>query len=68
PLAPVERIMRRVSMGEGVDRISEAAVVELRDRLERIAEKIARRAAIYAKHAGRKTIHPEDVKLVELDF
>ena len=63
PLAPIERIMRKAGMGKGVDRVSERAVEELRDELDSIASELSEKAAVYAKHAGRKTINHEDVKL-----
>ncbi|OYT27399.1 MAG: histone [Candidatus Altiarchaeales archaeon ex4484_96] len=63
PLAPVERIMRKIGLSEGVDRVSERAVQELRDELESIAVELSKKSAIYSKHAGRKTITHEDVRL-----
>ncbi|MEA1924301.1 MAG: histone family protein [Candidatus Altiarchaeota archaeon] len=63
PLAPVERIMRRTGMSKGVDRVSERAVEDLRNELESLAVELSTKAAVFAKHAGRKTITPEDVKL-----
>jgi len=65
PLAPIERIMRRSSMIAGIERVSGRAVEELRDEIESIAIEISRKAAIFAKHAGRKTINHEDVKLAK---
>lgn len=60
PLAPLERIMRRVG---GDIRVSEEATKEMRDILEEYAAQIADKAAKFARHAGRKTISGEDVKL-----
>ncbi len=59
PLAVVERIARKA----GVERISREALEELKELIEEIAEDLAMEAAELAKHAGRKTIKPEDVKL-----
>ena len=63
PLAPVERIMRQAGVSKGVDRVSEDAVKELRDEISSFASRLADKAAVFAKHAGRKTVTREDVKL-----
>jgi histone H3/H4 len=60
PLAPVERIIRRAG---GDVRVSEDATKELRDVLEEMAEQISERAAKLARHAGRKTVIADDIKL-----
>ncbi len=65
PLAPIERIMRKTGMSKGVDRVSERAVEELRDMVESVAVELSNNAAVFAKHAGRKTINHEDVKLAK---
>ncbi len=62
PLAPIERIIRRAG---GDVRVSEDATTELRDLLEEMAEQISQRAAKLARHAGRKTVNAEDIKLAE---
>ena len=59
PLASVERLMRKA----GADRVSVDGAKELRDTLEEIGKEISERAAKFAKHAGRKTVKAEDVKL-----
>ncbi len=59
PLAPLDKIMRKA----GAVRVSENARLVLRDVVENYAEKLSRRAADFAKHAGRKTVLEEDVKL-----
>lgn len=56
-LAPVKRIIKQA----GASRVSEGAVEELRDELERHAEDRAREAKQYAEHAGRKTVQADDV-------
>jgi histone H3/H4 len=62
PLAPVERIMRRAG---GDVRVSEEATKELRDVLEEFAVQLSEKASKFARHAGRKTITGEDVKLAK---
>jgi len=63
PLAPIERIMRKAGMAKGVDRVSERAVMELRDDVESMVTELSVNAAVFARHAGRKTINQEDVRL-----
>jgi histone H3/H4 len=59
PLAVAERILRKA----GAERVSEEAKKMFRDTVEELAEEIARRAVELAKHAKRKTVKPEDIKL-----
>ncbi|MBQ6218526.1 MAG: histone family protein [Methanosphaera sp.] len=59
PLAPVKRIIKNV----GAERVSDDAVVELADAIEVTAEEIAFQAVKLSKHAGRKTVTVDDVKL-----
>ena len=58
PLAPVKRIIKNA----GAERVSEDAVVALRDAVEETAEDLAENARAYARHAGRKTVKKEDVR------
>ncbi len=58
-LAPMHRIIKKA----GAERVSEEAAEELRRALEEIGEKIAREAIDYARHAGRKTVKVEDVRI-----
>lgn len=60
PLAAMERILKK---GDPNIRVSEPAKAELRVLLEEYGEEIAKVAAKFALHAGRKTIKAEDVKL-----
>ncbi|MFH1181721.1 MAG: histone family protein [Candidatus Woesearchaeota archaeon] len=59
PRAPVARIM----ISSGAKRISEKAVDAFARILERRCLEIAKRASKLARHAGRKTITLEDVRL-----
>ena len=59
PLASMEKLIRK----SGAQRVSECAKEELRKILEVKAEDISKKATMFAKHAGRKTIKEEDVQL-----
>ncbi len=60
PLAPIDRILHKA----GAERVSEEAVIVLRDILEAIAYEIAIRSVELAKHAGRKTVTADDIRTV----
>ena len=59
PLAAVDRIIRKAT---GI-RVSESAAKELAFYLEEEGMKIGQQAAILSKHAGRKTVTDEDIRL-----
>jgi len=59
PKAPVARIL----MKAGAKRVSQDAVDVFTEIITEETQKIARKAAEIAKHAGRKTVHEGDVKL-----
>lgn len=59
PIAPIKRIMKE----SGAERVSEDAAVELAKAMEEYAEAVSEQANKLAKHAGRKTITADDVKL-----
>jgi DNA-binding protein len=59
PLAPLERILKNA----GANRVSEDAVQALREAVEDYAVALSEASVALAKHAGRKTVQSEDVKL-----
>lgn len=61
PKAPIERLIKRA----GAERVSDDAVAALADVLEEIALQIAAKAIKLSKHAGRKTVTEEDIKLAK---
>jgi len=60
--------MYRILKKSGAERISDKSVDELRRIIEEIAIEISKGAVDMAKHAGRKTIKSEDVKLAPKPF
>ncbi|MEM0437827.1 MAG: histone family protein [Candidatus Micrarchaeia archaeon] len=62
PRAPIERLIKRA----GAERVSDGAVEALADVLEEYAIKIATQAIKLGRHAGRKTVTEEDIKLARL--
>jgi len=59
PLAAVERIARKA----GVERISAEALEELTASVENIAAELVKEIETITKHAGRRTVKSEDVKI-----
>ena len=57
--ASLERIMRAA----GAERVSAGAVAQLSESLEDYGTKLSKEAVELARHAGRKTVKKEDVKL-----
>ena len=60
PLATIEKIARKA----GVERISAEAIKDLAKTIEELGYELALEAAQAARHAKRKTILKEDIKLV----
>jgi histone H3/H4 len=60
PLAAIERIARKA----GVERISADAIKELDKTIEELGQDLALEAAQAARHAKRKTILREDIRLI----
>jgi len=60
--------MYRILKKSGAERVSDESAIELRRIIEEIAEAIAKNATDMSKHAGRKTIKAEDVKLASKQF
>ncbi|MEM5778224.1 MAG: NFYB/HAP3 family transcription factor subunit [Candidatus Aenigmatarchaeota archaeon] len=60
PLATIERIARKA----GVERISASAIKELKKTVEEIGIELALETAQVARHAKRKTIFKDDVRIV----
>ena len=60
--------MYRILKKSGAQRVSDESADELRRVIEEIAETIAKNATDMSKHAGRKTIKAEDVKLASKQF
>lgn len=59
PRMPFERILKKA----GAKRVSKSALEEFANVMEEKMFKIANDAAILAKHAGRKTILGEDIRI-----
>ncbi len=59
PIAPVDRIVRK----SGASRVSESAALALADMLEDVGSEVASQAMRLARHAGRKTVTADDIRL-----
>jgi histone H3/H4 len=60
--------MTRILKKAGADRVTQESADELRRIVEDIASEIAKNSIEMAKHAGRKTIRAEDIKLGSKSF
>ncbi|NJE62344.1 archaeal histone HpkA [Thermococcus sp. 21S7] len=59
PIAPIDRLIRKA----GAERVSEEAAKILAEYLEEYAIELSKKSVQFARHAGRKTVKAEDVKL-----
>ena len=60
--------MYRILKKSGAQRVSDESAIELRRVVEEIAEAIAKNAVDMSKHAGRKTVKADDIKLASKQF
>lgn len=58
-LATMERLLKQA----GAERVSESAKAALKDVLEAVAAKLGGEAVEFSKHAGRRTVMGDDIKL-----
>ena len=59
PIAAIDRLIRKA----GAERVSEEAATELSKILAEVATDISKQAIELAKHAKRKTVTSDDIKL-----
>lgn len=57
--------VRTLMKEAGAERLSEDAILEMKNRLETYIESVVTKAKDMAAHAGRKTIKDEDIILAE---
>ena len=60
--------MYRILKKSGAERVSDESVDELRRVIEDVAMETSKNAVAMSKHAGRKTVKAEDVRLASKGF
>lgn len=63
PILPLAAIKRVIKENANIDRVGADGVRALAELMEEEGTRIAQRAVLLAKHAGRKTVVEEDIKL-----
>jgi DNA-binding protein len=61
PTYAMEKLLKK----SGAKRVSEPAKEELQKNLAKTIDQLTKKAALFAKHAGRKTIKKEDLFLIK---
>ena len=64
PLSPFERLLKKA----GAKRVSRGALEEFANMMEEKMSLLAAEATALAKHAGRKTITDEDIRIARRKF
>ncbi len=55
--------MEKLLKKAGAKRVSDSAKNALRKELEKLAKDLGKKAVMFSKHAGRKTVREEDINL-----
>ncbi len=63
PILPLAAVKRVIKENANVDRVGADGVRALAELMEDEGTRIAQRAVLLARHAGRKTVIEEDIKL-----
>ncbi len=59
PLAAMEELLRKA----GAERVAESAKAGLKQALEDVGKRLAAEAVTFSRHAGRRTVMRDDVRL-----